>query len=127
MNHKAAWLLVFTLTGCAIEVPRTPSALSQASAQSDHRIIQLDVDTAIDVGTGYPRLLPRGTVLKHVGRIAEGEVYKPVNFTLTLEGANVHEAFLVLKDFDLVGFYLPVEGAFVLPKAKITTKFSTRG
>ena len=122
MKNKFALLLCIVQMGCAIEVPRTPANFVMGGGQ----VIRLEADTPIDVGTGYPRFLPRGTVLKQVGTVADGDVFKPVNFTLTLEGANVHEAFLVLKNNELVGFYLPVEQAFVFPKTKITTKFSIK-
>jgi predicted acetyltransferase len=46
------------------------------------------------------------------GRSQEGQVYKPVDGVFTVEGAQVHEAHLVLEGDRLVGFYLPVERAF---------------
>lgn len=127
MNNKLLVLLVLIIAGCASEVPRSPATFTQTSAQSPGSVMQLESDIIIDVGTGYSRMLPRGTILKQTGKVAEGDVYKPTNFTLTLEGANIHEVHLVLKNTELVGFYMPVEKAFVLPKNKITAKFTTRG
>lgn len=127
VNKKFLLVAIVVFAGCALEVPRTPTSFTQLSAKNLGPVIELESDTSIDVGTGFPRLVPRGTAFKQVGTIPQGDVFKPISFTLTLEGANVHEAFFVIKNFDLVGFYLPVEGAFVLPKSKITTKFSTRG
>lgn len=120
-------LVPILVIGCASEVPRSPATFTQIASQLPKHVIQLESDIVIDVGTGYSRMLPRGTVLKQTGTVVEGDVYKPVNYTLTLEGANIHEVHLVLKNSELVGFYMPVEKAFVLPKNKITAKFSTRG
>lgn len=88
---------------------------------------QIDADAAIDVGTGYARTLPRGTVLKFVGSIDQGDVYRPVNYLLTLEGANIHEVYVVVNRTDIVGFFMPVELAFVPSRAPILNKFSIRG
>ena len=127
MTKKSLLIVLLVVAGCASEVPRSPSPFSQMSAQSPVHVIQLESDIVIDVGTGYSRMLPRGTVLKRTGTVTEGDVYKPINYTLTLEGANIHEVHLVLKDLEVMGFYMPVEKAFVLPKNKITARFSTRG
>ena len=42
----------------------------------------------------------------------------------TVEGANVHEAYLVLSGNVLVGFFLPVEGAFVDAKPTVVLKLT---
>jgi len=69
-----------------------------------------NVDITLD--SGYTRALRRGSRWQSVGRLPQGEVYKPIDSVLTVEGANVHEAYIVVEGKRLVGFYLPVENAF---------------
>ena len=47
-----------------------------------------------------------------MGRSREGEIFRPVDRVFTVEGAQIHEAYLVLNGERIVGFYLPVERAF---------------
>ena len=126
MSRGSIAVLVLALTACAAEVPRTAASFTPQSPNDVQRVLQTEADVRIDGGTGYPRLLPQGTVLKRIGNIPQGEVYRPSNFTLTLEGANVHEVYLVLIGSELVGFYMPVEKAFVLQQPKLLLSFSTR-
>jgi hypothetical protein len=55
---------------------------------------------------------PGGRRQVPVGRSAEGEIFRPADGVFTVEGTQVHEAYLVLDGNRLVGFYLPVERAF---------------
>jgi len=48
-----------------------------------------------------------------IGTIGEGTVYKPRGTVLTVESVNVSEAYIVVRDGVLAGFWLPVERAFV--------------
>lgn len=48
-----------------------------------------------------------------VGTDPHGDVYKTEDQILTVEASNVYEAFIVISAGDLVGFYLPVEDAFL--------------
>ncbi|MFX8297360.1 hypothetical protein ABTL30_20295, partial [Acinetobacter baumannii] len=47
-----------------------------------------------------------------VGTVPQGVVYRPVGTIFTIEGRQVHEAYLVIADQRLVGFYLPGEQAY---------------
>jgi hypothetical protein len=62
---------------------------------------------------GYSRTLRKGTHWKLVGALPQGEVFKPEDQVLTLECSNIFEAYLVVSEKRLVGFYLPVERGFV--------------
>ena len=62
---------------------------------------------------GRTRKLAAGSHWFEIGRIAEGTVYKPLYTVLTAEARNVSEAYLVVRDRHWVGFWLPVEKAFV--------------
>src|SRR5687768_14296820 len=83
-------------------------------------------DVSISVGVGYQRMIPRGSAWTRVGRVAEGDVYKPLDRVFTVEGAHVHEAYLVLAGDRVVGFYLPVERAFSPAPDGPNTRLSIR-
>jgi hypothetical protein len=44
-----------------------------------------------------------------MGELNGSDVYKIKDDVFTLEGTHVHEAWLIIRGTDLVGFYLPVE------------------
>lgn len=69
-------------------------------------------DASVELDTGYTRSLKAGTQWIQAGTVSQGGVYKPYKDVFTLEGAHIHEAYLVVSEGQLVGFYLPVEGAY---------------
>lgn len=111
----AQWALAVALgvglTACAPEVVRRPTQLTAATQQPPAAVEVLQ-EVSVPVGTGYKRTIPQGSVWRSIGRIPEGEVFKPVDRVFTVEGTHVHEAYLVLDGDRLVGYYLPVENAF---------------
>jgi len=56
--------------------------------------------------------------------VTQGEVFKPYHDVFTLEGTNVHEAYLVVSNNTLKGFYLPVERTFSPLNTQISLTFS---
>jgi hypothetical protein len=124
------WMLLLALPavalmGCAPEVVRQPTQLTPLTQQPGGTIEILE-DVSISVGPGYQRTIGRGTVWTRVGRSAEGEVFKPVDRVFTVEGAHIHEAYLVLDGDRVVGFYLPVERAFSPAPGGTGTRLSIR-
>lgn len=105
------------IQGCAPNVRQQPTSALQA-APIPHRI-QLDEAANTRIGTGYRVDLKAGTTWQLVGGIAEGDVYKPLDQALNVEGSQVHEAYAVISNSTLVGFYLPFEKTFV----KVSTQF----
>jgi hypothetical protein len=103
--------------GCASEVKRNPAELAQAGLEQGQR--QITAKTASFVlDSGYERTINLNTEFVVVGRISQGLVLRPTQTVLTVEGAHMHEAYAVLNNGQLVGFYLPVERAFsALPLA----------
>ena len=82
------------------------------------RPVVLDRDVHLELPTAYDRLLKQGSRWIPVGNIPQGAVFRPDGHVLTIEGAHVHEAYIVISTERLVGFYLPVEKAFSpLPNA----------
>lgn len=110
MRWFAAWLCVLALSACAAEIIRHPSVLVPADAED--AVVTLASSVEIRLNSGYRRTLAEGTQFQLVGTLQEGRVFKPLNNTFTVEGAHVHEAFVVVKGDELVGFYLPVERSF---------------
>ncbi len=105
----SASLMLF-LAGCAVQqTPAQLSALAPA-AESGQQTLSSDIEWTLN--TGYVRRLKKGSGWTKVGRLPQGDVYQPRNDVFTLEGAHIHEAYLVIEDGVLVGFYLPAERAF---------------
>jgi len=114
------------LAACAPEIVRQATQLTPVTEQAGGTIEILE-DTSILVGpAGYRRVIGRGSVWTRIGRVVEGEVYKPVNRVFTVEGAQIHEAYLVLDGDRVVGFYLPVERAFSPAPGGPGTRLSIR-
>ena len=101
------------LAACAPEVVRVPIVPpSPATAKGHPEAIVLARQAMARTGTGYDRLLADSTRWRFAGEIPQGAVYRATQGVFTLEGANIHEAYLVLRGDLLIGFYLPVEQAF---------------
>lgn len=115
-------LLAGTLVGCAAEIVRIPTTLSQADPAKPRRI-EIGALTTIDLPSGFQRSLLSGSRWRHVGRVAQGEVFRSEDSVFTISGANTHEAYLVISDERLVGFYLPGERAFSALAAPLPLRF----
>ncbi len=103
---------MFFLAGCASEVTRLPTMVMTASASGPREfVVSRDIQIKLEVAY-YSRTIVAGTKFLEIGVSPEGSVLKPINAVLTVEGAHVHEAFLVVKEGFIVGFYLPYEKAF---------------
>lgn len=97
--------------GCASDVARTKARLDAAAAGERPRI-ELAKETTVYSSSGYSRVLPAGSSWELQGALPQGKVYKRLDGIFTVEGAHVHEAFLVVSENKVVGYYLPVEQAF---------------
>ena len=106
-----ALLLACGVTACASEVARQPVELSATPPQQQKRYVASQ-PASIMLDSGYPRTISRETEFLEIGRIKQGSVLKPVNTSFTVEGAHMHEAYPVVENGRVTGFYLPVERAF---------------
>jgi len=111
LHWAVACVAVASLSACAPMVSTTPAALVSDHATGPSRI-QLKSPTEIHLETGYTRTLASGSSWQRVGALPQGGVYRPVGTIFTIEGRQVHEAYLVIADQRLVGFYLPGEQAY---------------
>ena len=106
----AAALLLCAFSACA--VVQTPVSMSPLTATAATVPSTLGKDLHIDFGTGYSRDIKAGSQWEPIGSVPQGQVFKPYKQVFTLEGAHMHEAYLVVSNGRLVGFYLPAEGGF---------------
>ncbi len=90
-------------------IATAPVAIEVTQPSAAARRIQILMATTVGLDTGYSRTLAAKSVWSRVGRLPQGEVYRPVGTIFTIEGRQVHEAYLVIRDKTLVGFYLPGE------------------
>lgn len=107
------WSILFPailcLGGCASEVVRYPVELSILRAEERYVTLQT---VSVMFNSGYERTIDSGTEFLGIGLIKQGNVLKPVGTVFTIEGAHMHEAYPVINNGRIVGFYLPVEHAF---------------
>lgn len=96
------------LVACAA-VQHSPAQLQSlaVSGQPAPRVLAKEAGVTLD--TGYTRTLKAGSRWRAVGTLDQGDVYRPVGDVFTVEGAHIHEAWLVVRNGMLVGFYLPAE------------------
>lgn len=84
------------------------------SSATSARAITLAEDVELSqLPCGYSRKLRKGTRWNPAGEIPKGTIYRSRDQSLTLECSNVYEAYLVVSEDRLIGFYLPVEKGFV--------------
>ena len=81
--------------------------------QDISKFIILNDDVLITAAGCYQRKLLKGTKWQMIGSVSDGMVYKSSDQVLTLECSNVHEAYPVVLENRLVGFYLPFEKGLV--------------
>jgi hypothetical protein len=101
-------VLAVLLAACAPVVPQASTHFTPGAGKS----FRLARAAEVPLSTGYSTKLRANTRWELVGTISEGEVYRTKDQVITLEGADIHEGYIVLKEGALVGFYLPVERTF---------------
>jgi hypothetical protein len=119
---RAVAMLLLCLSACAVQ--HTPSQLVALPPAAQPHTRTLAQETVIKLDTGFVRSLKSGSTWQQVGAIPEGDVYRPVKDVFTLEGANIHEAYLVVHGDVLVGFYLPAERGFSLVQTPVPLRFN---
>ncbi|TAK83325.1 MAG: hypothetical protein EPO12_05775 [Aquabacterium sp.] len=104
-------LLAACLAACASEVRQLPAPFQSLPAAGQRISLSQEVEAMPE--SGYRRKIAAGSRFQHVGRISQGEVYKPIaGAAIVVEGRHMHEAWIVLNGGSLAGFYLPVEQSF---------------
>jgi len=112
LRSFARLIALLLVAGCAASVKHMPENLIVDDSTSEADGFSLGHQVQVSPASGSQRVLKAGSQWRRAGKISHGDVYKPYNGIFTLEGADVHEAWLVVVDRRLVGFYLPVERGF---------------
>lgn len=106
-------LLTAVLCACAAPVLTQPARMTPSTdTVATAPRLRVLATTIVKQDQGYRRRIPADSLWRRVGTLPQGDVYRPVNIVFTIEGRQVHEAYLVLQDASLSGFYLPGEFAF---------------
>lgn len=118
--------VAFALGGCmfnVVSVKQTPTTFTALASQP--RQVQLLLEVRASIGTGFTTWLKTGTSWKQVGTISEGDVLTTADQVVTVEASHIHEAYIVLRGDQLVGFYLPVEKTFAPVKTILPLKLKS--
>lgn len=101
------------LVGCAFDLVRVKQIPTQLNSNHPTKISwKLINDVKVSYGTCYSRKLKSGTKWDYVGEVEHGDVFKTNDQILTVEGSNIFEAYIVVSEENIVGFYLPVEKSY---------------
>ena len=111
LSRVANAAVALTLAACAA-VHHTPARLQPLVTADQPAPRMLAKEVVLTLDTGYTRTLKAGSRWRVAGDVDQGDVYRPVGNVFTLEGANIHEAWLVVRNGTLVGFYLPAEHGY---------------
>lgn len=111
------YVVIMLLAACASELPRTSTPHTPVAGTP--RQIQLAAAVPLSSSTGYSRTLPANSIWRQTGTIPEGDVYRIEDSVFTVEARHIHEAYIVVKDQSVVGYYLPVERAFSPLSSKV--------
>jgi hypothetical protein len=102
-------VLSLCLCGCAFDVShvkQTPAAFTSASDSPSFLLIR---EVKARLGTGFPTILRANTTWNQVGATEAGKVYATKDQVVKVEASNIYEAYIVVSNNCLTGFYLPVE------------------
>jgi methionine aminopeptidase len=109
------------VSACAV---RQTAVVMAPVATSEYTLVSA---AELQLNTGYRRSLKPGSRWTRIGHVPQGDVYKPVADVFTVEGAHIHEAYLVVEGDSLAGFYLPAENSYSALDQKIKLHFTTTG
>ena len=118
--------LCAVLAACASEISMQPAPLN-APTQQNTSVVRLTAEVRGVSTSGYSRTLRVGSRWETIGDTNQGQVLKPLDSVLTVEGANVREAYVVIRDGSWVGFWLPVERAYSPLRTPVAATFEEVG
>ena len=124
-NYGLLFLLLSFLVfyGCASHVVTEATQLPVYRESQSAKYILITEEAWVSSTAGYPRVITNGSKWEYVGLITQGNAYKPIDHIFTIEGYHVHEAYLVVDDKKLIGFYLPAEKTFSGVRKEILLKY----
>lgn len=113
--------LATALSACAV---RQLAVVMTSMENTEYTLVSA---AELQLNTGYRRSLKQGSRWTRIGHVPQGDVYKPSVDVFTVEGAHVHEAYLVVSGDLLAGFYLPAEKSYSALDQKTKLHFTTTG
>ena len=104
---------IFQLFGCAFDVVHVKQIPANfIPAEQDKESWKLLKEVNVTLSSGYNEKLKSETKWDYIGKVEQGDVFKTEDQILTVEGSNIFEAYLVVSNGYIKGFYLPVEKTF---------------
>jgi hypothetical protein len=111
LTNMVLAISVLLLVDCASKLAIQQVAMESITPPGTVHVLITEVNAT--PSTGFSRPLPAGTELQRVGRLAQGDVLRPLNREVMVVGEDRHEAFVVAKGTTWNGYYLPYEKAFL--------------
>jgi len=108
------FLLLFYLSSCAVQQAPTKSPISLVANPVARYVLEAPVN--VKARNSATTRLKSGTTWSLVGTIEQGEVFQTKDQVVIVNSFNVHEAFIVIHENKVIGYYLPVEKTFVKSK-----------
>ena len=128
---RSTWINVVVIVwvsalcaGCAPEIVRSSIPYVQKAGSTEY--IQLTQSLTVPNWSGAGNKIFVGTRWALAGEVSHGRVYRSRDSVFFLQGANSHEAYLVIKDNKLVGFYLPGEKSWSPLEPALSIEFSVK-
>jgi len=106
-------LLLQFEAGCAFNVWHVKQVPAAFTPVNDSPSFRLAKETKVHPGGGFATVLKADTTWNQVGVTGQGKVYTTKDQVVKVEASNIYEAYLVLSNSCLTGFYLPVEKTVV--------------
>lgn len=120
-------LSVMWLAGCAfniISVQQRPAQFEAVTNAQSAWSLTTTVRIALPEGKTSP--LKAESTWRQVGRIAQGDVFHTTDQNVWVVASHQHEADIVVKGGQVVGFYLRVEGTFAPASQPVDIKTIAR-
>lgn len=97
-------------TACSVtQIPVTEGITSDANES----VVILHAPVVIELDHAKPVLLRAETSWARIGEIPQGTVYKTADQLIVVESFNTRQAYIVVNEERVVGYFLPVENSFV--------------
>jgi outer membrane lipopolysaccharide assembly protein LptE/RlpB len=107
-------VIILIITGCCFDlthVKYVPVVMETKTPSKSVWMLTEKIDVPLE--SWSTTKLKSNTKWEYIGTIEQGEVYKTKDQIVTVRGSNTFEAYLVISEEKIVGFYLPIEKGFV--------------
>jgi hypothetical protein len=106
-------ILTLIASGCAFDLVNLKQVPTQFEASPpSEQVWTLQKDVRVKLVSGWATGLKQGTTWRVIGHTEQGDVLKTKDQVVTVRASNMYEADPVIKDGQLVGFFLVIENSF---------------